>query len=495
MRDKITLVAVLLTLLILPTSVTGAGVALPHIGRDTQASLDALQWVVHAYNLTFACFMLAAGSVADRMGRRRVFAVGVVVFATASLMSAVTSEVLILDFARGLAGIGAAALLTSGSAVLSATFTGKARVRVFAAVGVTTGAGLALGAMAAGALAESIGWRWFFSAHALLMLPVLAALPAIRESRSEVASKADWPGTATFVGGLFLLMLGTVEGPQWGWGSPGVLAMFAGAAVLLVVFVLVERNQRHPMLDLALLRNRRFLGLSLIPVVASFSFVVLLPLFPNYLVVANGLDSRAAGASMLLMTAPILVAPILAGRMVGWGMPVRTVFALSLAFLTVGIGWLALVLEPGAGLATLAGPLGALGVGLGLNFGLVDGAVLNAVEPTATGTAAGFLNTLRLGSEAVVIAAAGAALVSLTQERLPSGSDTKAVANSVNAGDRAALLTSAPDPQADFIGVVAQGITGAWQIVLWACAAVCALLSIAIWTLLAERRDRSGVAP
>ncbi|RBQ18049.1 hypothetical protein DP939_22045 [Spongiactinospora rosea] len=490
MRRAFTLAAVLLTLLTLPTSVTGSGVALAHIGRDVQAPLDALQWVVHAYNLTFACFMLACGSLGDLYGRRRVFAAGAVTFGAASLVSAVTTDVLLLDLARGVAGAGAAALLTSGSAVLSTTFDGKARDRVFAALGIVTGAGLALGAMAAGTLADSLGWRWFFGAHALLMVPVLAAVPAMRESRSRTEAQVDWPGTGTFVGGLLLLMLGTVEGPQWGWGSPGVLGLFAGAAVLLAAFVLVERRRRHPMLDLELLRNKRFMGLCLIPVVVSFSFVVLLPLFPNYLMVANGLDSRAAGATMLLMTVPILVAPILAGRLVGWGLPTRTVFALSLACLTAGLIWLTLTLTPGMDATALAGPLITLGIGLGLNFGLVDGAVLTTVPPTEAGTAAGFLNTLRLGSEAVAIAATGAALVNLTRTRLPSTPSPKAVSNSVNAGDITTPLSWLPhQARPAFLDAVAQSITGAWQLVLWSCAAICALLSITIWVLLAQRTE------
>ncbi|WP_242884703.1 MFS transporter [Actinomadura litoris] len=122
----VTLAAVLLTLVVLPTSVTGSGVALPHIERDTGASLEALQWVVHAYNLTFACFMLACGSLADLLGRRRLFAAGAALFTAASLASAVARDVLLLDLMRALAGVGAAALLTSGSSILATAFTGRA---------------------------------------------------------------------------------------------------------------------------------------------------------------------------------------------------------------------------------------------------------------------------------------------------------------------------------------------------------------------------------
>nr|WP_042194014.1 MFS transporter [Kibdelosporangium sp. MJ126-NF4] len=495
-RPAIALFTVLLTLLILPTSVTGSGVALPHIGSDTGASLVALQWVVHAYNLTFASFMLSCGSLADLIGRRRVFALGAVLFTAASTVSTVSTEILVLDLARGVAGIGAAALLTSGSSILAGIFDGAARAKVFTAVGIVTGAGLALGAMAAGTLADALGWRSFFGAHALLMLPVLAAVPFLPESRRESAAGVDWAGAASLVGSLFLLMLGTVDGPQHGWASTRVLALLGGSTVLMTVFIALQRR-RHPMLDLDLLRDRRFMALCLIPVVVSFAFVVLLPLLPNYLLVANGMSSQSAGATMLLMTLPILPTPALAGKLVRWGLSTMAVFAISLACLTAGVAWLAVVLAPGISLAVLAGPLVTLGVGLGLNFGLVDGAALTVVAPESTGTAAGLLNTLRLGSEAIVIAAAGSALVNLTQDAFGSRplpgyqGDPTALANTVNSGE---LTVSAvpPDLRPRFVELVTHGLTSAWQTTLWTSAGICAVLSVAICVMLRSRATGTG---
>ncbi|WP_233157195.1 MULTISPECIES: MFS transporter [Amycolatopsis] len=503
-RPAISCTAILLVLLILPTSVTGSGVALPHIRRDTGASLDALQWVVHGYNLTFASFMLACGSLADRFGRRRVFIGGAVLFTVASLVSAATSDILLLDVMRGLAGVGAAALLTSGSAILATSFDGAARTRAFAAVGIVTGGGLAMGAMAAGTLADALGWRWFFGLHALLMLLVLLAVPFLPESRGAVTARVDSVGTATFVTSLFLLMLGVVEGPRWGWGSAGVVGLLAGSVVLMVAFVLVERRARHPMLDLRLLRNAEFMALCLIPVVVSFSFVILLPLLPNYLVAANGASSKTAGATMLLMTLPILVTPLLAAKLIRWGLTTRHVLGLSLVCLTGGVTWLAAVLQAGMSLTALSGPLITLGVGLGLNFGLIDGAALTVVAPEATGTAAGLLNVLRLGSEAIAIAVVGTVLVDLVQGSLGDGlggfpayrGGAGELADSVNAGDLTGPLSEVPaDIRPEFSDFVTSGLTGAWQTVLWASAAICAVLSVLIYVMLAgPRRGQSRAA-
>ncbi|MFC9227721.1 MFS transporter [Streptomyces decoyicus] len=513
------LAAVLLTLLILPTSVTGSGVALPAVGWETGAPLTALQWVVHGYNLTFASFLLACGSLADLWGRRRVFGGGAALFTVASAVSAVANDILLLDAARALAGFGAAALLTSGSSLIGETFEGRARSRAFGAVGIMTGAGLALGAMSAGAVTDALGWRAFFGLHAALMALVWCTVPFLprggaedralqgRRSAGRGSTRGsrpvgvDWAGTAAFSGGLFLLMLGTVEGPQWGWGSIGVLGLLAGSVAALAAFVLVERRVRHPMLNLRLLRNGQFTALCLIPVVATFSFVILLPLLPNYLLVATGASSREAGSIMLLMTLPILVTPLLATRLLRWGLAPRNVFGLSLLCLTVGVAWLASVLEPGVTPVPLAAPLITLGVGLGLNFGLVDGAVLDVVAPESIGTAAGFLNTLRLGSEALAIAAASAALVNLVQKNVEAelkgfssyDGTARDLANSVNAGDLSGPLSGLPAPmRPDFTVVVTHGLTDAWQTVLWASAVVCAVLSVAIYVLLGGRPAKAG---
>ncbi|WP_327657697.1 MFS transporter [Streptomyces sp. NBC_00483] len=494
------LVAVLLALLVLPTSVTGSGVALPHIARDTDASLASLQWVVHSYNLTFSSFMLACGSLADVWGRRRLFAAGAVLFTASSALSALVSDITVLNASRALAGIGAAALLTSGSAILSATFTGAARTRAFAAVGIVTGAGLALGAMAAGVLADSLGWRSFFGLHAILMALVACAIPAMSGARPQQGARVDWLGTVLFVTALFALMMGVAEGPQWGWSSPAVVALLIGSVVLFAAFGAVEKRVSAPMLDLALLRNARFMGLCLVPVAATFAFVILLPLLPNYLVVADGISSQAAGTLMLLMTLPILPTPMLAARLQRWGMSTRAVLGLSVLLLTAGVAWLALALHPGAGAADLAAPLIMLGVGLGLNFGLVDGAVLDVVEPQSVGTAAGFLNTLRLGSEAVAIAAAGAALVGLLTGRLADDGRTAAsageIANTAAAGEREGLARLAPSGTGEsFQQLVAQELTGAWQTVLLVSAALCAVIGVAVWKLLAPRRQDSAEVP
>ncbi len=154
------LAAILLAVFVVPMSISGTAVALPGIGADTGAGPAPLQWVVNAFNVAFACFTLVWGSVADIVGRVRAFAAGAAVYAVASLASALASDVLLLDAARALAGIGGAAIFSCGSAILSTVYEGPARAKAFALFGTVAGVGIAVGPSLSGALLQTVSWRW-----------------------------------------------------------------------------------------------------------------------------------------------------------------------------------------------------------------------------------------------------------------------------------------------------------------------------------------------
>ncbi|MEU2128799.1 MFS transporter [Streptomyces sp. NPDC018352] len=272
------LIAVLLAVLVVPMSISGTAVALPGIGAATHAALAPLQWVVNAFNVAFACFTLVWGSVADIIGRVRAFAAGVALYAAASLASAFATDVLWLDAARALAGIGGAAIFSCGAAILSTVFEGPARARAFALFGTVAGVGVALGPSLAGVLVQTLGWRWVFAAPAVVLVAVLIALPAVSRvmpAAPSTGARIDVAGSALFVVAMVLLTTAIVQGSQWGWGSGGVVALFAGALAVLAVFAYVENRREHPMLDLGVLRNRRFVGLCLVPVAGSIGFVTM----------------------------------------------------------------------------------------------------------------------------------------------------------------------------------------------------------------------------
>ncbi|SMC52808.1 Major Facilitator Superfamily protein [Kibdelosporangium aridum] len=415
-RRFLILTAVLLSTLSLSLTVAAASVALPSIATDLRAGLADTQWIVNGYIATFASFMLAAGSLADRIGRRRVFTAGVAVFAVAGALSAAAWNVVLLDVLRLIAGVGGAAAASSGVAILASAFGGPARIRAFGLLGTTLGIGLSFGPTIAGLLIDWLGWRAVFGAPAIAVLIVLFLAPTLPESRAPGSRSVDWAGTTSFTLSLLLLVFAFIEGPESGWSSAVILAAFIGSAVLMAVFVAVERRQQHPMFDLSLLTNPRFIGLSLAgAAILSIPFPLVVYL-PSYLTNVLGMSPGAAGATLLLLTGPVLILPMLGSVITKWITP-RAVVVLAVALAAIGAGWLT-VLEPDASLTTLAGPLLTIGLGFGVATGLVDGVAIGSVHPDRAGTAAGMFNTVRLAIETIAIAVVGAVLAGSTGGRL-----------------------------------------------------------------------------
>jgi MFS family permease len=252
----VTLAAVLLGVFAVAMSIAGTGVALPGIGSDLNTSGAALQWAITAYNLTLCAFTLVCGSLADLFGRRRLFLVTTVTFGSGSLVCAMAPNILVFDLARALAGIGAGGVMACGGALLAATFTGGARTRAFAAMGIG-GGGVVLGPFLAGWLVTTLGWRASFAAFVVVAVLIVAASGFIAESRVADPPAVDWLGAVTFVLGLALLMYGLIQSPQG--GSGGAAGIMAGLA-FLVTFVVHERHRHDPVLDLSLARNAPFMG-------------------------------------------------------------------------------------------------------------------------------------------------------------------------------------------------------------------------------------------
>ncbi|MEH1101773.1 MFS transporter [Micromonospora sp. CPCC 205561] len=454
-HPAVVLVAVLLSTLTLPVSLTGASVALPDIGRDLDAGLAGVQWVVNGYNATFASFMLASGTLADLFGRRRVFAIGVAIFTASGLLAAVADDIVLLDVLRAVAGVGAAAAATSASAILAGTFHGPARARAFSVFGTTIGVGLAFGPSIAGLLVDAFGWRAVFAGPAVAGLVVLALVPLLPESRQPHGGRIDWPGAVSFTAALLLLIFGFVQGPEQGWHDPVIVAAFAAALALLVLFVRVERHRAEPMFDLTLLASPRFLGICLAAAVIVTVLVPLLVYLPAYLTTVVGLSPATAGATLILLTAPTLVLPLLGGALTRL-VPAPAVIVASVAVVGVGAAW-ATVIGPDSGTGTLAGPLLTIGVGVGLSIGLLDALAIGSVTPARAATGAGMINTARLASETVAIAVVGAVLASTTAGRLA-------------------------DP----------GFTGGLRVVLWSMAGVALVATVAVAALV---RRAVPVAP
>ncbi|TQN27695.1 MFS transporter [Haloactinospora alba] len=493
----LTLGAVLLAVFVVPTSISGTAVALPAIGSTTGADLVPLQWVVNAFNVMFAGFTLVWGSLADILGRVRAFAAGAAVYGAASLASAVVSNVYLLDAARGLAGLGGAAIFACGSAILSTVFTGPARAKAFALFGTVAGIGVAVGPSLAGVIVEALSWRWVFGAHAIALALVLLAVPVIARntpSSGREGARIDVAGSVLFILAMVLLTTGIVQGSQWGWSSGGVLSLLGGTVLALVGFTAVERRRAHPVLDLSLLREPRFVGLCLVPVAASFGFVTILTYLPSYLSFVGGYGAGASGLAMVLLTFPVFACPSLAAALVNRGVPAALLLYISLACLVAGDIAL-LLFEPGVSLAVVALPMLVTGAGMGLSAGLVDRLALDIADEEKAGMAAGFLNTLRLGSEAIAVAVYGSLLATFLTSRVAEGLGSydrtetpEAIANEVAGGHTGEAAASAEGGA--FHTFLVGAYDASFHTVLWVLAAICAVLFLLIAALL-----RGGARP
>lgn len=253
--------------------------------------------MVDAYTLALASTVLTAGSLADRFGRRRVFSIGLAVFTLSSAACAAATGIVFLDAARAVQGIGAAVMFAVSLAILANAFPGeKERAGALAAYGATIGGSFAIGPAVGGGLTSGLDWQWIF----LINVPIgLACIWITRryvtESRDPRASRVDWAGQATLAGGLFLLVLGLLRGNEDGWGSTPIVAALAGAAVLLIGFVAIERRVAHPMLPLGLFRDSSFTGAQVTAAAISATFFAIFLYISLYLQHILGLSPLEAG--------------------------------------------------------------------------------------------------------------------------------------------------------------------------------------------------------
>ncbi|MGR7000276.1 MFS transporter [Yinghuangia aomiensis] len=294
-RPGVALAVVLFGFLVLPMSMSGTTVAVPRIGADLGASGPALQWIVTGYFLAASSFMLVTGSLGDLFGRRRLYRIGAFVYLAGSVAAAAAPNIVFLDAARIVTGFGAAGVVAGGGAILATTFTGSARTRAFAAMGTTSGIGLAAGPTTAGWLVEALDWRMTFALFGAAGLVLAAGTWALAESKAETRPTVDRAGIASFIGGLVLVMFAITQGSQAGWGSARVLLPAVGGVGVLAGFVVVERRAARPMLDFGLLKNRRFTGWLLAALTMGAGFGGMLANLPTFLQGVNDASTGEAG--------------------------------------------------------------------------------------------------------------------------------------------------------------------------------------------------------
>jgi EmrB/QacA subfamily drug resistance transporter len=312
-----TLVAVAFGLFMIMLDNTVVNVALPSIQRDLKVSVASLEWVVNGYFLTFAVLMLTGGKLADLLGRRRVFIVGLVIFTLSSLACGLAANGETLIAARAVQGVGAALMNPATLSIITATFPLRQRGLAMGIwVGVSAVA-LALGPITGGLLAEHADWSWIFFINVPIgALAIVVARIVIRESRdTSREQRLDLPGLLVSGVGLFALTYALIEANNKGWTSAEILSLFGVAAVAFPAFVVLEHRQRMPMLDLSLFRNRTFTGANatmMLVALSMFGVFFFVSLFVQGIL---GYSPVEAGASFLPMTLCIIFFAPVAGKL------------------------------------------------------------------------------------------------------------------------------------------------------------------------------------
>jgi EmrB/QacA subfamily drug resistance transporter len=449
-----TLGAVTFGLFMIMLDNTIVNVALPSIQRDLHiANVSQLEWVVTGYALTFAVLMLTGGKLADLYGRRRIFVVGLAVFTLSSLACGLAPSAGFLIGARIVQGVGSAMMNPATLSIISATFPPRQRGM---AIGIWAGVSalaLAIGPLVGGLITEHVNWNWIFFINVPVgALGIVVARLVIHESKdTSHEQRLDLPGLLSSGLALFALTYALIESDNKGWTSPEILALFGVAALGLVVFALLERHQRLPMLDLSLFRSGTFAGANAVMLLVSLAMFGVFFFISLYMQNVLGYSATKAGATFLPMTVLIvLVAPI-AGRvtdrvgsrwLVGAGMTlvagslllfsrlqVHSTFWDLLPALVVGGAGMAMSMSPTTATAMSAVPVDKAGVGsavlnsmrqVGGSLGIaVLGAIMSSyvrVSPRDPRAPSQFVHGLHhalLVSAAIALTAAGVAVATI----------------------------------------------------------------------------------
>ena len=402
---------------------TVVNVALPAIQRDLRISVSELEWTVTAYALTFAVLMLTGGKLADLLGRRLIFTIGLVVFTLSSLFCGLAGSAPELIAARSVQGVGSALMTPATLSIITATFHARERGM---AIGIWAGVSamaLAIGPLLGGVLTEHLSWNWIFWVNVPVgAVGVVAGIVVVPESKdTSHEQRLDLPGLLSSGVGLLALVYALIEANRYGWTSWKILGLFGVAALALALFVVLELKQRIPMLDLRLFRSGTFAGANLVAILVTLAMFGIFFFFPIYMQDIRRWSPIEAGASLLPWTLLVVVCAPIAGRLsdrigsrwlMAGGMTVVAACCLVLSTITVDSTFWNML--PGFVLG---------GLGMAFTMTPMSAAAMGAVPVEKAGVASGVLNTFRQVGAALGIAIMGAVLANRAAAAAAGGAD------------------------------------------------------------------------
>ncbi|HZR59712.1 MAG TPA: MFS transporter [Xanthobacteraceae bacterium] len=406
--NAVILLTMSLGVLIAQIDTSVVNLAVKEIGASLHAGVTALQWVVDAYNLVYASLLLTAGTLADLYGRRRIFALGIALFALGSLVCGLAPNAIVLVAGRAVAGLGAALEIPTSLAILTVAYRDtKQRSQALGVWASCNGLAFIIGPTLGGVLVESVGWRSIF----LLIIPIcvlalVLTATSVPESKDPEGRRLDAPGQVLAIAGLGALALAFIEGPRWGWGSIASVAAFAASALSAVLFVSRQKGSDSALVPLAMFRNRVFSASLGIAAAMTFGMYAMLFLTPLYLQAERGDGALQAAIELLPMSVAFVIVSQLSGKIANAYGP-RLPMTLGMAMMGSGLFMLALI-PLSDSLLLIEAALLVIGCGLGLNTAPVNAVAVANVPAARSGTASGLVNTARMVGATLGVAVLGA---------------------------------------------------------------------------------------
>jgi EmrB/QacA subfamily drug resistance transporter len=418
---SLVLISLLLAAFAINLDTTIVNVALPTLVRELHATNSQLQWIVDAYNLVFAALLLAAGSLSDRIGRKGMLLAGLGLFGLSSALGGLAANSGQLIAARCFMGLGAAMVFPSTLSLISNVFTERTeRARAIGLWGATAGVAIALGPIVGGWLLGRFSWASIFFALAPVAA-IVAALVAryVPTSRDPNVGPIDRRGFALSTSAMGLIVYTIIEAPDYGWVSPRSVAGFALGLGLLAAFIVWERRASAPMLDVGLFRNPRFAAACAAVTVSFFTLLGFIFVMTQYFQFIKRYDALSAGVHLLPVAASVGVSSVLGTKLaVRFG--TKLVVASGLLMVTIFYLWVALVVAPGTGYATIAIQMVLYGTGMGLTSAPATEAIMGVVPREKAGVGSAVNDTTRLLGGTLGVAVIGSVYASIYASHLTS---------------------------------------------------------------------------
>ena len=467
---------------------TVVNVALPALQNAFGASVVGVQWVIEAYGLTLAALLLVGGSMGDLFGRRRIFLLGIVLFAAASAYCGLAPTLRHLIAARAVQGIGAAFLVPGSLALISASFDASSRGRAIGTWSGSTAITTAIGPVLGGWLIEHLSWRWVFFINLPLALAVIViSLWQVPESRSSRRGRVDWLGASAATFSLTALTFGLIESSRLGWRNPSVVAALVAGALGLLAFLRVESKGASPMVPLTLFRSRAFAGANLLTIFLYAAIGIFFFVFPLDLIQVQGYSATAAGAAVLPLILLMFSLSRWSGGLVArYGARVPLIIGPVIA----ALGFL-LFSVPSVGgnyWSTFFAAVVTLGLGMAVSVAPLTTVVMDSVDQDLVGTASGINNAVSRVAGVLAVAGLGAAMVASFSNHLNRRLSDVALPNDVRAELQANEIKMAalrppagvePGNATVIRDSIVASFVSSFRLMMWICAAL-ALISAAI---------------